>query len=95
MKKLFATVILLTATMAFAQNDIESKIVRGRMTDENGVPTQITGHLGRLNSANPGESARNVLRTASQEVLQGTGAEDFQPLGVYRDDLGQTHVRMQ
>ncbi|HYI08790.1 MAG TPA: M4 family metallopeptidase [Thermoanaerobaculia bacterium] len=93
MKKLFTAVLLLSATMAFAQNDIESKIARGRATDENGVATHITGHLGRLD-ANVAESAKNILR-AQKDLLQATGVEEFEALGVYHDDLGQTHVRLQ
>lgn len=94
MKKLFAVMILLCATVAFAQGDIESKIVRGRMVDDNGVATFITGDLGRLNLSNAGVSARNILRE-QKHLLQATGAEDFEPLGTFQDDLGQTHVRMQ
>jgi Zn-dependent metalloprotease len=95
MKKLFATLILLTATVAFAQNDIESKMVaHTRTVDEAGVPTEIRGQLGRLNANAVAESARNVLR-AHKQLLQAEGIEDFESLGVFRDDLGQTHVRLQ
>jgi Zn-dependent metalloprotease len=91
MKKLFATMMLLTATVAVAQ---ETRGVRARSTDENGVPSFVTGNLGRLQAGNEAASARQVMNS-QKHLLQGTAAEDFEPIGTMRDDIGQTHVRLQ
>jgi bacillolysin len=90
MKKLIVTMMLLTATVAVAQD----RPIRSRSVDEGGVPSFITGRLGRLQAGNELASARAFMNS-QKEQLQGTGAEDFEALAIHRDDLGQTHVRLQ
>jgi vibriolysin len=83
--------MLLTATVAVAQ---ETRGIRARSTDENGVPSFVTGNLGRLQAGNEAASARLVMNN-QKAALQGSGAEDFEAVGTLRDGLGQTHIRLQ
>lgn len=93
MKKYIMGILLLSATMAFAQAD-EQRLVRINR-DSSGVPDFIAGELGKLPaSANVGEAARGFLNSR-KHLLQGSVAEDFAPVGTLVDDLGQTHVRLQ
>jgi vibriolysin len=90
MKKIFATMMLLTATVAVAQD----RPIRSRSVDESGVPSFITGRLGRLQAGNEQASAREFMNS-QKHLLQATGTEDFEPTATLRDNLGQTHVRLQ
>jgi vibriolysin len=95
MKKLLTAVFLLSATVALAQSRIVDRQVRVRDTDPNGVPSFVTGDLGRL--LGPGSvesSARAFLRTKT-DVLPMDANDDFQPMATEKDSLGQTHVKMQ
>jgi Zn-dependent metalloprotease len=94
MKKLIGAMLLLTATVAFGQSDIESKAVRTRHSDENGVPSFITGDLGRLPAGNAAAAAKTFIE-ARKGLLHAAGTERFEPLGTFTDDLGKTHVRLQ
>ena len=94
MKKLIGAMILMTATVAFAQSDIESKVVRTRHSDENGVPSFITGDLGKLPAGNAATAAKTFIE-ARKGLLQAVGTERFEALDTFKDDLGQTHVRLQ
>ncbi|HEX8252459.1 MAG TPA: M4 family metallopeptidase [Thermoanaerobaculia bacterium] len=92
MKKIFATMMLLTATVAFAQEQPQRAL---RATaDENGIASFITGDLGRLTAGDEAGSARRFMQ-ARKGLLHATGAEDFEAIGTHRDELGQTHVRLQ
>jgi Zn-dependent metalloprotease len=91
MKKIFATMLLLTATVAVAQ---DQRAIRARSVDESGVPSFITGRLGHLQAGNELASAREFMNS-QKHLLQATGAEDFESVASFRDDLGQTHVRLQ
>ncbi|HYO78131.1 MAG TPA: M4 family metallopeptidase, partial [Thermoanaerobaculia bacterium] len=93
MKKIFATMMLLTATMAFAQEQPQRAALRA-VADENGVASFISGDLGRLTAGDEAGSARRFMQTR-KGLLQATGAEDFEAIGTHRDELGQTHVRLQ
>ena len=95
MKKLLTVIFLLSATAALAQHRLLDQDLRVHDVDTNGVPTFVTGHLGRL--LGPGSvesSARSFLRSKT-DILPMDGSEDFQPMATYRDELGQTHIRMQ
>jgi len=91
MKKIFATMMLLTATIAVAQ---DQRPIRARAVDESGVPSFISGRLGRLEAGNERASAREFMNS-QKHLLQATGTEDFEATATLRDDLGQTHVRLQ
>jgi Zn-dependent metalloprotease len=90
MKKIFVTMMLLTATVAVAQ---DQRAVRNRSVDDGGA-SFITGRLGRLEAGNEQASAREFMNS-QKHLLQATGAEDFEPTATLRDNLGQTHVRLQ
>jgi Zn-dependent metalloprotease len=93
MKRTFVTMmVLLTAVGAFAQE--RTFRVHRAHADENGVPSFIAGELGRLEGGNAGIAARQFLR-GQKDVLQATGAEDFEPVSTFSDQFGQTHVRLQ
>jgi Zn-dependent metalloprotease len=89
MKKIFATMMLLTATVAVAQD----RPIRNRSVDDGGA-SFITGSLGRLQAGNEQASAREFMNS-QKHLLQATGTEDFEPTATLRDNLGQTHVRLQ
>ncbi|MDQ3281578.1 MAG: M4 family metallopeptidase [Acidobacteriota bacterium] len=91
MKKLIASVVLLTATVAFAQEK-QLKALRNEV-DANGA-SFVSGDLGRISTANPAVSARQVM-SANKSLLHARGTEDFEAIGTFRDDRGETHVRMQ
>jgi Zn-dependent metalloprotease len=93
-KKLLIATMLLSATVAFAQNDVESKVRVRKHVDESGTLSFITGDLGRLPAGESAAAARAFLQSRG-ELIQATGREDFEPLGAFHDDLGQTHVRLQ
>lgn len=90
MKKLMIAMMFVTATVAVAQD----RPMRTRSVDESGVPSFITGRLGRLQAGNELASARAFMKSQTQ-ALQGAGTEDFEPLANFRDELGQMHVRLQ
>jgi vibriolysin len=90
MKKLLATMMVLTATVAVAQE----RGIRNRTLDESGVPSYVTGEFGRLRAGAEQASAR-VVMNEQKHVLGATGSEDFEPVSTLRDELGQTHVRLQ
>jgi bacillolysin len=95
MKKLLAAVVLLTATVAFAQKspapDAGYKIDD---QDPNGVPTFVSGNIGNLGAGAPDKAAKDFLK-AQKHLLHQTGNEDFDASSVSRDGLGQTHVKFQ
>jgi vibriolysin len=93
MKKLFTAVMLLSATMAFAQYEEPRHLRVMRATDE-GVPEFVTGQLGKLARGNVSAAAKTFLE-GQRSLLRATGAEGFEPIGEYSDGLGQTHVRLQ
>jgi vibriolysin len=93
MKKLVA-ILLLSATVAYAKNPVAESKAHVKGVDAQGVPTFVTGELGRLAAGAPGRAAADFLR-GQKELLQLTGSEDFEAIGTTKDELGQTHVRLQ
>ena len=94
MKKLLP-ILLLCATAALAQRRPASEGgVFVKDIDARGVPTFVTGQLGRLAPGGVEKASRDFLR-AQTSLLQLEGTEDFETIGTLRDDLGQTHVRLQ
>jgi Zn-dependent metalloprotease len=93
MKKLVA-VLLLSATVAFAKTPVSETRAQIRDVDAHGVPTFVTGDLGRLSAGDRGRAAAEFLRS-QKDLLQLTGSEDFEPIGTTHDELGQTHIRLQ
>lgn len=94
MKKLLP-VLLLCATTALAKDISDARLVVVKDVDAKGVPTFVTGQLGKLASGNIEVASREFLRGQATEVLKMDGGEDFQAIRTHRDELGQTHVRMQ
>ena len=86
MKKLITVLLLLTATMAFAGTDIKDE-------DSKGVPTFVTGDLGKLTAKND-KAAKDFLK-AQKHLLPMTGNEDFDAVSTTGDNLGQTHIKFQ
>jgi len=92
MKKLLA-IFLLSATAAFA-NPVSESSVFVKNVDARGIPTFVIGQLGRLGAGSAEKASRDFLR-AQTSLLQMDGLEDFEVIGTNRDELGQTHVRLQ
>ena len=90
MKTLIATMMLLTATIAVAQ---DQRPMRARSIDEGGL-SFVTGDLGQLRAGSEAASARAVINS-QKHLLGASGSEDFEATGIVRDELGQTHVRLQ
>ena len=95
MKKLLTVLFLLSATVALAQNRLMDKEVRVHNLDTNGVPTFVTGELGRLLGPGTVESTSRAFLRSRTDLLPMDGSEDFQAAGTIKDELGQTHVKMQ
>ncbi len=93
MKKL-AAILLLSATVAFAKNPVAESKAQIKGVDAQGVPTFVTGELGRLGAGAPGRAAADFLR-GQKDLLQLTGGEDFEATSTTKDELGQTHIRLQ
>ena len=93
MKKLL-TIFLLSATVALARNPVSESKFEIKDIDSRGIPTFVTGHLGRLAAGNTAIASRDFLR-AQTNLLKMEDGEDFEILGTHRDELGQTHVRLQ
>lgn len=93
-KLLILATMLLSATVASAQNDVETKIRVRKQMDESGTLSFITGNLGRLPAGAPEAAAKAFLKSRG-ELIRATGREDFEVVDAVRDDFGQTHVRLQ
>jgi Zn-dependent metalloprotease len=96
MKKfLAATLITLMGTVAFAKNDggNNNSDVRVHEQDQKGVPTFVTGKLGKLNG--PADKTAKAFLKAQKELLHMKGTEDFDVASINTDSLGQTHVKLQ
>jgi Zn-dependent metalloprotease len=96
MKKLLAVMLLLSASSVLAQDSLRfsGAQIHVRQSDANGVPSFVTGDLGRL--LGPGtveNTARAFLRNRT-DILPIQN-EDFAPIRTERDALGQTHVKLQ
>jgi Zn-dependent metalloprotease len=94
MKKLLP-ILLLCASTALAKDLSEARLVVVKNVDSKGVPTFVTGQLGKLPVGSIEAASRDFLRSQAPGVLKMDAGEDFQPLNSFRDELGQTHVRMQ
>ncbi len=92
MKKLLP-ILLLCATAALAKDATRMVIVNE--IDAKGVPTFVTGQLGRLATGSIETASRDFLRGQATEILKMDSGEDFQAIGRHRDELGQNHVRLQ
>lgn len=86
MKKLIVILLLLTATAVFADVHVKDE-------DSKGVPTFVTGELGKL-TGNSDKAAKDFLK-AQKHLLPLTGNEDFDAVSTSKDHLGQTHVKLQ
>jgi len=93
MKKALATLIFLTATVAFAQKGTAPNAnYQIKDQDQNGVPTFVSGDIGTLGAGTPDKAAKDFLK-AQKHLLHQTGNEDFDATQVTKDALGQTHVK--
>jgi Zn-dependent metalloprotease len=95
MKKTLAVAMLLTATVAFGQNDVEERMLRVERTPVRGGAEFIKGRLGKLPAGRTSVAAQAFMEEKKQMLLRGVGDETFEPIGEITDDLGQTHVRLQ
>jgi Zn-dependent metalloprotease len=94
MKKLIAAVILLTATAAFGQNEVQDRMMKTERTLNRGGIEFIKGHLGKLPEGKATVAAQAFM-AQKMDLLGATEGESFEPMAEFSDDLGQTHVRLQ
>lgn len=94
MKKVLATVLLLVlvSTTAFAK-DNETRI-KVNDQDHKGVPTFVTGELGKLAAGSLDKAAKAFLKS-QKALLKQMGTEDFDVVSTHKDHLGRSHVKMQ
>jgi vibriolysin len=89
-KSVLLAMVMLAALSAFAQGSAPLlEAVEGER-----VARFVTGDLGRIDLADPAASARAFVESRG-EMLRLRGTERFVPVGVSRDELGQTHVKLQ
>ncbi len=93
MKRLLAVASLLVCTVAFAKSPSSESKIRISDQDKKGVPTFVTGDLGKLGPGTADRAARDFLRS-QRDLLQQTGNEDFDHVATTVDASGQTHVRL-
>jgi Zn-dependent metalloprotease len=94
MKRLLTASLLLVATTAFAKQPTPDNGVIINDADANGVPTFVTGKLGKVGPGAADKAAKDFLK-AQKELLHMTGNEDFDTKSSHKDALGQTHVKFQ
>ncbi len=95
MKKLIAAVaILMTATVAFGQNEVEEKMMRLERTPVRGGVEFIKGNLGKLAEGKASFAAQAFLEE-KKDILHASDEDSFEPIAEFADNLGQTHVRLQ
>ncbi|HEX6640786.1 MAG TPA: M4 family metallopeptidase [Thermoanaerobaculia bacterium] len=95
MKKLIAAVILMTATVAFGQNDVQDeRMLKVQRMPVRGGLEYITGDLGKLPAGKPMVAAQSFME-AKKGLLAATRDETFSPIAEFADEMGQTHVRLQ
>jgi Zn-dependent metalloprotease len=94
MKKSLVAALLLSATMAFAKNPASETKIHIKDSDAKGVPTFVTGELGQLGAGATDKAAKDFLKS-QRAFLGGAGTEDFEAIGTVKDELGNTHVRLQ
>ncbi|MDY7091336.1 MAG: M4 family metallopeptidase [Acidobacteriota bacterium] len=90
-----ALLLILGTLPAFAAGSDGPQDERVLHRDAAGVPTFMAGDLGVLESGiAKRDAAIDFLRGFAGENLRATGDETFASRSVYRDDLGQVHVRV-
>jgi Zn-dependent metalloprotease len=94
MKKLIAAAILMTATVAFGQNDVDERMMKVQRMPVRGGLEYITGDLGKLPAGKPMVAAQSFME-AKKGLLAATRDETFSPIAEFADGMGQTHVRLQ
>lgn len=82
------------ATVAFAKSPVADSNVKINGQDDNGVPTFVTGDLGKVAPGQADKAAKDFLK-AQKHLLHMIGTEDFDTKSTTRDALGQTHVKFQ
>ena len=94
MKKVLAVAMLLTATVAFGQNEVEERMMRTERTPIRGGSEFLRGNLGKLP---PGKAtfAAQAFMEEKKVLFEAVGDESFEPVGEFVDELGQSHVRLQ
>lgn len=93
MKKLLVAALVLAATAAFGQNDVEQKN-RVERTSVRGGDEFIRGNLGKLPAGRATVAAEAFMEAKKARFL-GAIDETFVAKGEFVDELGQTHVRLQ
>ncbi len=94
MKKLISILATLVTTAALAKSPAAESKIKVHDQDSNGVPTFVTGELGSLGAGAKDKAAKEFLKS-QRDLLHMTGAEDFDAVSSFTDDLGQTHVKFQ
>ena len=86
--------MLLTATVAFGQNEVEERMMRTQRSIDRGGAEFVQGNLGKLP---PGKAtfAAQAFMEQKKSLFQAVGDETFEPIGEFIDELGQSHVRLQ
>src|SRR5688572_13369691 len=92
MKKLIAAALLLAATAAFGKNEASDKHLQRTLLG--GGAEYIRGNVGKLPPGQAKQAAKAFLES-QKELLGGTRDDSFEAIGEFKDNLGQTHVRLQ
>ena len=93
MKKVLAVATFFLCSVAFAKSPVAESKINIKAQDAKGVPTFVSGELGKLSAGPSDRAAREILR-ANRELLQMAGTEDFDHVATAKDGLGQTHIKM-
>ncbi len=80
-------------TRASADLSVFPHVDRASIEDATGLPSWVSGDLGRLPRGVRGTAAVAYLRTLSSTFKIGS-ADDFRVTRVFTDQLGETHVRL-
>lgn len=83
----------LVAAPVAAQPFEETSGLKVLSSDDRGVPTFVTGNIGRLPKADRSRAASPFLRSFAEKNLGARGTEDLEVYRSREDNLGKLHVR--
>ncbi len=81
-------------TVAAADLSVFPAVERASIEDATGLPSWVSGDLGRLPRGERATAAMTYMRAVGQAFKIGM-SDDFQVTRAFTDQLGETHIRMQ